>query len=305
MNKKILITGGTSHLAESLKKYLPNASYIEGRSELDLTDYQSTLEYFKNESPYWVLHLASKVGGIKSNMENPFEYFYDNLLINTNVFRACKELGIERLTSILSTCVYPADNVEYPITEDNIILGDPEKTNRGYAQSKRILAELTDLYNHKYGKNYNYIIPCNLFGMEESYDPNKTHFLTSLIYKSAKSLSNGNKELEMFGSGKVLRQFVTYDDFARMLAYCVDNEVTESFNFSPDYNLSLIEYGSIIENITDKKIKVTFNGNGPDGVYRKDADNSRMKKIAPDFEFSVLRESIKEVLDFYLGNDNI
>jgi GDP-L-fucose synthase len=305
MNKKILITGGTSHLAESLKKYLPNASYIEGRSELDLTDYQSTLEYFKNESPYWVLHLAAKVGGIKSNMENPFEYFYDNLLINTNVFRACKELGIERLTSILSTCVYPADNVEYPITEDNIILGDPEKTNRGYAQSKRILAELTDLYNHKYRKNYNYIIPCNLFGMEESYDPNKTHFLTSLIYKSAKALSNGNKELEMFGSGKVLRQFVTYDDFARMLAYCVDNEVTESFNFSPDYNLSLIEYGSIIENIADKKIKVTFNGNGPDGVYRKDADNSRMKKIAPDFEFSVLGESIKEVLDFYLANDSI
>jgi GDP-L-fucose synthase len=288
MNKKILITGGTSHLAESLKKYLPNASYIEGRSELDLTDYQSTLEYFKNESPYWVLHLASKVGGIKSNMENPFEYFYDNLLINTNVFRACKELEIERLTSILSTCVYPADNVEYPIVENNIILGDPEKTNRGYAQSKRILAELTDLYNQKYGKNYNYIIPCNLFGMEESYDPNKTHFLTSLI-----------------GSGKVLRQFVTYDDFARMLAYCVDNEVSESFNFSPDYNLSLIEYGSIIENITDKKIKVTFNGNGPDGVYRKDADNSRMKKIAPDFEFSVLRESIKEVLDFYLANDSI
>jgi len=305
MKNKILVTGGTSHLAKSLKKYLPDAIYINGRADLDLTNYSDTLEYFKRESPDHVLHLASKVGGIKSNMENPFEYFYDNLLINTNVFRACKELGIKRLTSILSTCVYPADNVEYPITEDNIILGDPEKTNRGYAQSKRILAELTDLYNQKYEGEYNYIIPCNLFGMEGSYDPNKTHFLTSLIYKSAKALSNGDAELEMFGSGKVLRQFVTYDDFARILVYCIDNNITESFNFSPDYNLSLIEYGKIIEDITDGRIKVKFNGNGPDGIYRKDADNRRMKLLATNFEFSDLKESIKEVLDFYLENDNI
>ena len=305
MTNKILVTGGTSHLAKSLKKYIPDAIYINGRSELDLTDYKETLEYFKKESPDWVLHLASKVGGIKSNMENPFEYFYDNLLINTNVFRSCKELGIKRLTSILSTCVYPSDNVSYPITEDNIILGDPEKTNRGYAQSKRILAELTDLYNEKYGGKYNYIIPCNLFGMEGSYDPSKTHFLTSLIYKASKSLSNGEKELEMFGSGKVLRQFVTYDDFAKILEFCVKNDVTESFNFAPDYNLSLVEYGKIIEEITDGKIKVSFNGQGPDGIYRKDADNSRMKKIAPDFEFSDLNSSIKDVLDFYLYNDNI
>jgi nucleoside-diphosphate-sugar epimerase len=141
--------------------------------------------------------------------------------------------------------------------------------------------------------------------MEGSYDPNKTHFLTSLIYKSAKAVRNGDHELEMFGSGKVLRQFVTYDDFARILVYCIDNDITESFNFSPDYNLSLIEYGSIIEDITDGKIRVKFNGNGPDGIFRKDADNKRMKLLAPDFEFSDLKKSIKEVLDFYLGNDNI
>jgi GDP-L-fucose synthase len=141
--------------------------------------------------------------------------------------------------------------------------------------------------------------------MEGSYDPNKTHFLTSLIYKSAKALSNGDVELEMFGSGKVLRQFVTYDDFARILVYCIDNNITESFNFSPDYNLSLIEYGKIIEDITEGRIKVTFNGNGPDGIYRKDADNRRMKLLAPNFEFSDLKVSIKEVLDFYLKNDNI
>ena len=305
MKNKILVTGGTSHLAEELKLYLPDATYINGRSDLDLTDYTSTFEYFKKVSPDHVLHLASKVGGIKSNMENPFEYFYDNLLINTNVFRACKELGIKRLTSILSTCVYPAHDVTYPITEDNIIVGDPEKTNRGYAQSKRILAELTDLYNQKYNTEYNYIIPCNLFGKESSYDPSKTHFLTSIIYKSAKALSRGEDKLEMFGSGKVLRQFVTYRDFARMLAFCVDNNITESFNFSPDYNLSLVEYSKIIEEISDDKIKVIFNGQGPDGIYRKDADNSRMKKIFPEFEFSDLKGSIKDVLNFYLNNDNI
>lgn len=305
MEKKILVTGGTSHLAKSLKKYLHDATYINGSSELDLTDYKSTLSYFKNQSPDCVLHLASKVGGIKSNMENPFEYFYDNLLINVNVFRACKELGIKRLTSILSTCVYPSNNVSYPITENNIIMGDPEKTNRGYAQSKRILAELTDLYNEKHNGEYNYIIPCNLFGMEGSYDPSKTHFLTSLIYKAAKSLSKGERKLEMFGSGKVLRQFVTYDDFARIIGFCIENDITESFNFAPDYNLSLEEYGKIIQDITEGKIAVSFNGQGPDGIYRKDADNSRMKKIAPNFEFSDLKESIKDVFDFYLDNDNI
>lgn len=305
MNKKILVTGGTSHLASDLKKYIPYAYFLNGRKELDLSNYNDVYEFFSRHSPDWVIHTASVVGGIKSNMNNPFGYLYDNILLNTNVFRACKELNIERFTSILSTCVYPSNNVDYPIKEENIIKGDPEPTNRGYAQSKRILAELIDLSNSQNGTKFNYIIPCNLFGKEPSYDPDKTHFLTSLIYKSAKNMKSGIFDIEMFGSGNVLRQFVTYDELAFVISEMVHNDVTESFNFSPDWNLSLKDYGKIIEKISDNKISVSFNGNGPDGIFRKDADNSRMKKLFPNFEFKDIEDTIKDVFNFYLSNDNI
>jgi GDP-L-fucose synthase len=305
MENKILVTGGTSHLGKSLKKLIPDAIFIEGKNELDLLDYNSTLECFREKKPFRVLHLASRVGGIKSNIHFPFEFFYENILINTNVFRACKELNIPRLTSILSTCVYPAQNHRYPMLEEDMLSGEPEKTNRGYAQSKRILAEMIDLYNAKYSGKYNYIIPCNLFGPEETYDARKTHFLTSLIYKTAKSILSGKESLEMFGTGKVLRQFVTYDDLANMLVFCVKNDITESFNFTPDYNLTLKEYTELVEEITDNKIQIYFNGNGPDGIFRKDGDNTKLKKVAPNFEFTDLRSSIKSVLEFYLKNDHI
>jgi GDP-L-fucose synthase len=305
MRNKILVTGGTSHLGKSLYRLLPDATFIEGKKELNLLDFESTLKYFKSKNPYRVVHLASKVGGIKSNIEHPFEYFYENILINTNVFRACIELQIPRLTSILSTCVYPAISPYYPILEEDILSGDPEKTNRGYALSKRFLAEMTQLYNLKHSSQYNYIIPCNLFGNEETYDPDKTHFLTSLIYKSAKSILSGEKNLEMFGSGKVLRQFVTYDDLARIIHFCIENDITESFNFTPDYNLTLKQYSDIVEEISCNKIKISFNCQGPDGIFRKDGSNSRLKQIAPNFEFTDLKSSIKTVLEFYLNNDHI
>ena len=303
---RVLVTGGTSNLAKSLKKLKLDAYYLEGRNDLDLNNYESVKNRISEINPEWVIHTASKVGGIKSNMNHPFEYMYDNILLNTNVFRACKDLNIPRFTAVLSTCVYPVlDEKHYPITEDRILYGEPEKTNRGYAVSKRVLGEMIDLYNKESGSRYNYIIPCNLFGNEDNYDSDKTHFLTALLYKTAKAVKSGDTNLEMFGTGNVLRQFVTYDDLARVIIKMVDMDVTESFNFAPFYNLSLKEYAKIAEDLSDKKVKISFNGKGPDGIYRKDADNSIMCKIFKDYRFEDLIDSMGKTYKFYLDNDNI
>jgi GDP-L-fucose synthase len=303
---KILVTGGTSNLSGSLKKIGFDAVYLEGRNDIDLSDYNSLFERIRDINPKWIIHTASKVGGIKSNMNHPFDYLYDNILINTNIFRAAKELKVPRFTAVLSTCVYPVmEDSYYPLSESNILVGDPEKTNRGYAISKRVLGEMIDLHNLEYGSKYNYIIPCNLFGNGDHYDPDKTHFLTSLLYKTAKAVIEGENKIEMFGTGKVLRQFVTYDDLARVIVEMVQKDVTSSFNFAPPYNLSLVEYAKIAEHLTDNKISITFNGEGPDGIFRKDADNSIMKKLFPTYNFEDLMDSMRKTYNFYLNNDNI
>jgi GDP-L-fucose synthase len=290
---KVLVTGGTGLVGQYLKKILPDATYVSSR-DCDLRDQRQVYDLFGNIKPTSVIHLAAKVGGIKDNIAKPAEYFEDNILMNTNLLKVSYKYNVKQFIGILSTCIYPDKVEKYPMKEEDMFLGPPTPTNFSYGYAKRSLAVQIDAYNQQYNTKYNYLIPCNLYGEYDNFkNESKMHFLTALLYKIKNSQNN---QIELLGTGKPLRQFMHAQDLAFVIKYVLDNNITDSFNIAPHTNLSIDEMAKIAIKIINPSLTIKYSNPELDGQYRKDVDNSKMKSIIPDFEFTTLE---KGLLDIY------
>ena len=211
-------------VGKSLKEIIPDAIYLSSK-DCDLTNYDEVKNVWEKYKPTIVIHLAARVGGIMDNINHPAEYFEDNILMNTNVLKASKHIDVKRFIGILSTCIYP-DTVDiYPMVEDMLHIGPPTKTNFSYGYAKRCLAVHIDSYNQQYGTKYQYLIPCNLYGEYDKYG-NNSHFVAALIKKIFIAKKNGENEINLFGTGNPLRQFMHSSDLAYIIKYCIDNDIS-------------------------------------------------------------------------------
>jgi len=305
MKKSILVTGGNGLLASNLKNIMPDAKYVDIDS-YNLCFQRDVERIFYHDHFHTVVHLAARVGGIKDNMEKPVQFLEDNILMNTNVLQTAYECGVQRFIGMASTCIFPDNSLnpdfKYPLVEENLIEGMPEKTNIYYAYAKRCMAMQINAYNEQYKTKYCYLIPGNMIGMGDHSKGNKMHFATALIYKIVQAQKEGKKEIRLFGTGKPLRQFVDAMDVAKVIKIMIDRDIMNNFNVVPNENLSINE-------IALKALKVCgaedFNiiyETGPDGIYRKDASNEKLKKFIPDFKFTPLEESIKKVYEWIKNN---
>ena len=182
MKDKILVTGGTGLIGKYLQKEMPNATYV-GSSDYDLTNNDQVVKMFKNIKPNIVIHLAALVGGVHHNIQEPVKYFEENVLMNTFVLKESYKFNVKRFTGILSSCIYPDKITNYPIKESQLIEGAPHQDLFSYSYAKRCLAIQVDMYNKKYNANYNYLIPCNLYGEFDKFDEIRGHFVGALIHK--------------------------------------------------------------------------------------------------------------------------
>ncbi len=294
--KNILVTGGSGMVGRSLKDILPNATYLSSK-DCDLTNQTDVNYLMENNNFDVVIHLAAKVGGIIDNINKPADYFEDNVLMNTILLKACKDNGVERFIGILSTCIYP-DKVEtYPMTEDMLHDGPPTPTNFSYGYAKRSLAVQIDAYNQQYGTKYQYLTPCNLYGENDKFGEN-SHFIAALVKKIVKMEKEGGNKLELFGSGKPLRQFMHSDDLAWVIKECLEKNIYESFNVATEDNLSIEEMVKIALKSCDlEKTKLMFDTTKPDGQYRKDVSIDKLKSLLPMFKTLPLDKGIKKVYD--------
>ena len=291
---RILVTGGTGLVGKHLKEILPDAFYL-GSKDCDLTDIKKVRWMISSYTPDIVIHLAARVGGIQDNLKYPADYFDDNILINTNIVKVCKEYDVKRFIGILSTCIYPSVVDNYPMTEEDLFIGPPPPSNFSYGYAKRCLAVQIDAYNKQFGTKYNYLIPCNLYGdYDNLHNENKMHFITALLNKIRNSKDNS---LHLLGTGKPLRQFMYAGDLAKIIKLVIENNITESFNVAPDFNYSIDEMARVALDVTNKNYNIIYDRPELDGQYRKDVSNKKLLKLFPDFKFTQLKEGLKKVYD--------
>ena len=292
---KILVTGGSGLVGKYLQDILPEAIYVSS-SAYDLTKMSDVREMMIDFEPNVVIHLAARVGGIMDNINYPVDYLEENVLMNTNVLKACHEFDVGRVISILSTCIYPDVLDTYPIKEDKLFDGPPPPTNFAYGFAKRCMAAHIDSYIRQYDKKWCYLIPCNLYGEYDKYEEHHSHFVSALI----KKIYEADGEITLWGTGKPLRQFMYSGDLARVIKYMIDNDIVDNFNVAPDEVYSIDEIANIGKKSCLKdELVVNYDNTKPDGQFRKDVDSSKLLSVLEDFEFVTLEEGIKKTYDTF------
>jgi len=299
--KKIIVTGGSGMVGKSLQKILPEAIYLSS-SDYDLRDKDEIIKMLNTYRPDIIIHLAARVGGIVDNITHPVEYFNDNLLMNTLLLKYSYEFGVERIISMLSACIFPDVVNSYPMKEDVIHEGPPTPTNFSYAYAKRCLLVQSDTYNKKCNTKYQCLIPCNLYGEYDKYGDN-SHFVAALLKKIIIAKNNGEKEINLLGTGIAMRQFMYSDDLAWVIKYCMDNDVYENLNVATEELLTIKEMTDIILEICNASdFKVNWDSKYPDGQLRRDLKIDRLRELAPDFKITPFREGVKKTYDLIKNN---
>ena len=278
-------------VGKHLQEILPKATYI-GSKDCNLTSWKEVEYMMFLQKPTHIIHLAAKVGGIQDNISKPAEYFDDNILINTNMLKASLQFNVKRFTGILSTCIYPNTVKNYPMKEEDMFLGSPAISNFSYGYAKRCMAVQIDAYNKQYGTKYNYLTPCNLYSEYDNFSHDtKMHFMTALL----KKIKVSNRELNLLGTGKPLRQFMYAGDLARVIKKVIDNDITNSFNVATSENLSINKMANISLKVLNKNLKINYSKPELDGQFRKDVSNEKLLSYIPNFKFTSFEEGIKKV----------
>ena len=248
-----------------------------------------------------IIHCAAKVGGVGGNMKYKGEFFYDNIMINTNVIESARQHGVKKLVAFLSTCVFP-DNVEYPLTESKIHLGPPHFSNDAYAYAKRMAEIQIRAYREQYGLNYTSVIPTNIYGPNDNFNLENGHVIPSLIHKCYLAREN-NTDLVIWGSGEPLREFIYSKDVAELAVWVLDNyDESEPIILSTSEEISIKDVVKVIVEAMNFKGNVIFDKTKPDGQFRKPSDNSKLMSYLPDFKFTPFDVGIKETVEWFEKN---
>jgi GDP-L-fucose synthase len=300
MENNILVTGGNGLVGS---EFVGDHYFKPSSKSYDLRRTEDTnrlmLKGFDS-----IIHCAAKVGGVGGNMNFKGDFFYDNIMMNTNIIEGARMSGVKNLVAFLSTCVFP-DNVEYPLTESKIHLGPPHTSNDAYAYAKRMTDIQIRAYREQYGLNYKSVIPCNIYGPNDNYDIVNGHVLPSLIHKCY--LARENKTpLSIWGSGKPLREFIFSRDVAKLTEWVLNNyNENEPIILSTSEEISIMDMVGIIVELMNFKGQVIFDSSKPDGQFRKPSDNSKIKHYLPDFKFTPIYNGLKETIEYFEKNYNI
>ena len=245
-----------------------------------------------------IIHCAAKVGGVGYNMSHKGEFFYDNIMINTNIIEAARKGGVKNMVVFLSTCIFP-DDVEYPLTESKIHLGEPHPSNDGYAYAKRMADIQVRAYREQYGLNYKCVIPTNVYGINDNFNLESGHVIPALIHKCYLA-KRDDTPFEVWGSGKPLREFIYNKDVATLTEWVLDNyEEEEPIILSTSEEVSIKGVVEMIVELMGFEGEVIWKSDSPDGQYRKPTDNSKIRGYLPDFEFTSLYDGLKETIEWF------
>jgi GDP-L-fucose synthase len=279
---RIFVTGHKGLVGSAVIRRLNHYGYknilkVE-KKKLDLRNQQKVFNFFKKNKIDAVINAAGKVGGIYANNKYKADFIYDNLAIQVNIIHACFQNKVKSLIFLGSSCIYPR-NSKQPIKENYLLTGELEKTNEPYAIAKIAGIKMCESYNFQYKTNYKCLMPCNLYGPNDNYNPETSHFFPALIAKAIWAKKNKRKQIVLWGSGKPKRELMYVDDLAEACIYFMNKKTKETLiNVGAGYDKSILDYANFVLNKINLKCKILLNKSKSDGTPRKTIDSSIARK---------------------------
>ena len=306
--QKVLVTGANGFLGKSVCRQIKkNKAYevipLSGKAQWDLTK-QKYVDYALNEfSPDVVVHLAATCGGIGANRENPGLYMYDNLSMGMNLIESCRKYGkLKKFVMVGTVCAYPKFT-PVPFKEEDIWNGYPEETNAPYGIAKKTLMELLIAYNKQYDFNCTNLIPVNMYGPNDNFDPVKSHVIPALILKFAKAIEDNDSSVELWGTGSASREFLYVDDCAYAISQCLERDTTpHPINIGTCSEITIRKLAETLSEIMGYEGKIKFNSDYPDGQPRRCLDTSRAYKVLGFRAKTELYKGLKETVSWFYKN---
>ena len=299
---KILLTGSRGMVGRNI---LEHSSALEhdflnpSSVELDLLDRKKVQFYLDENKPDMIIHAAGIVGGIQANISEPVRFLVDNMQMGLNVLMAAKETGITRLMNLSSSCMYPR-NTENPLSEDLILKGELEPTNEGYALAKVASTRLCE-YIHREDAAYQYktVIPCNLYGRFDKFDPKHSHMIPAVIKKL--SDAKGAKHIDIWGDGLARREFMYAGDLADFIFYAISKfeDMPQNINVGLGHDYTINEYYAEIAKVVGFSGEFVHDLSKPVGMKQKLIDDTKLKKFGWRHS-TKLANGLRKTYEFYL-----
>jgi len=281
-DKRVTVTGGAGflgyHLVERLEALGCAEVFVPRSSAYDLRQLPAVRAMYDDADPDIVIHLAAVVGGIGANRENPGRFFYDNLIMGAQLMEEARLRGVEKFVAIGTVCAYPKFT-PVPFREQDLWDGYPEETNAPYGLAKKMLLVQAQAYREQYGFNGIYLLPVNLYGPRDNFDPESSHVIPALIRKCVEAREEGRDEVVVWGTGRATREFLYVEDAAEGILLATERyDGPEPVNLGSGMEISIRELAQLIARLTGFEGQIVWDSSKPDGQPRRCLDTSRARE---------------------------
>ena len=301
--RRFLVTGGAGFLGSvvvrKMKEFGAKEITVPRSKEYDLVKLENITRLMDDARPDVVIHLAAVVGGIGANREHPGEYFYKNLLMGVQLIEKARQNDVEKFVAIGTICSYPK-HTPVPFKEEDLWKGYPEETNAPYGLAKKMMQVQSMAYREQYGFNSINILPVNLYGPGDNFNPRSSHVIPALIKKCIDAREGGEEEIVVWGTGKATREFLYVEDAARGILMATEKyNSSEPVNLGAGFEISIKNLLGLIVSLTGFKGRIIWDRTKPDGQPRRKLDTTRAREYF-GFEAEVdFKEGLKKTIEWY------
>ena len=304
--KRICITGGAgflgTHLQAELRKQGAKELFIPNYPEYDLVKSEDIARLYDEAKPDVVIHLAAKVGGIGANREKPGEFFYDNLMMGVQLLHQAWQRGIKKFVAIGTICAYPK-YTPIPFKEEELWNGYPEETNAPYGLAKKMLLVQSQGYRQQYGYNSIYLLPVNLYGPGDNFNPASSHVIPALIKKCVDAREASETEIVAWGDGSPTREFIYVEDAAEAITLAtLHYNDSEPVNIGSSFEISIKDLTELVAKLTGFNGSIRWDTSKPNGQPRRKLDTSRAKKYFGFESHTNFEDGLKRTIAWYEAN---
>jgi GDP-L-fucose synthase len=301
--KRITVTGGAGFLGGYLTQELKTRGcrdiFIPRIEDYDLVQLGAVKKMYQDARPDIVIHLAAQVGGIEANRQNPGKFFYDNLMMGMQLMEIGRQTGLEKFVALGTICAYPKIT-PVPFKEEDLWNGYPEETNAPYGLAKKMLLVQSQAYRQQYGFNSIFLLPVNLYGPGDNFDPRSSHVIPALIKKCLDAIREDKKEIVVWGTGNASREFLYVQDCAEGIVLATENyERSDPVNLGAGFEISIKELVGLIIRLTGFKGSVNWDTSKPDGQPRRMLDTSRAQKEFGFKSRTAFEEGLTKTIEWY------